>query len=51
MKLAEPVQMNIYLNNTYRTDLRWLHMDNEPRNQERQKVKDQQSYLLLLLLS
>ena len=36
--------MNIYQNNTYKKDLSQLHFDDEPRVQERQKVKDQQSY-------
>ena len=43
MELVEPVQMNIYQSNTYRKDLSWIHLDNEPRVQERQQVKDQQS--------
>ena len=29
--------------NTYRKDLSWPHFDNEPRVQEKQQVKDQQS--------
>ena len=37
--------MNIYQSNTYRKDLSWLHFDNEPRVQERQQQKDQQSYI------
>ena len=44
---VEPVQMNIYQNNTYRKDLNWLHFDDEPRVQERQQVKDQQSYIFV----
>ena len=40
---VEPVQINIYKSNTYRKDLSWLYIDNEPRVQERQQVKDQQS--------
>ena len=40
---VEPVQMNIYQSNTYRKDLSRLHFDDEPRVQERQQVKDQQS--------
>ena len=35
MEPVEPVQKNIYQSNTYRTDLSWLHFDNEPRVQER----------------
>ena len=37
--------MNIYQSNTYRKDLSWLYFDDEPRVQERQQVKDQQSYI------
>ena len=40
---VELVQMNIYQNNTYRKDLSWLHFNDEPRVQEGQEVKDQQS--------
>ena len=40
----QPVQMNTYQRNTYRKDLSWLHFDNNPGVQERQQVKDQQSY-------
>ena len=36
--------MNIYQSNTYKKDLTWLDFDDEPRVQERQQVKDQQSY-------
>ena len=36
--------MNIYQSNAYRKDLRLLHFDNEPRVQEKQQMKDQQSY-------
>ena len=38
---VQPVQMNIYQSNTYRKHLRWLYVDDEPRVQERQQVKDQ----------
>ena len=31
--------------NTYRKELSWLHFDNEPKVQERQQVKDQNSYV------
>ena len=44
MGLVEPVQMNIYQSNTCRKDLSWLHLDDEPRVEERQQVKDQQFY-------
>ena len=37
--------MNTYQSNTYRKYLSWLHLDDEPRDQERQQVKDQQLYL------
>ena len=37
--------MNIYQSNTYRKDLYWLHFDNEPRAQDSQQVKDQQSHI------
>ena len=40
--------MNIYHSNTYRKDLSRLHFNNEPRVQEKQKVKDQQSRIALL---
>ena len=39
----EPVQLNTYKSNTCRKDLSWLHFNNEPRVQERQQVKEQQS--------
>ena len=42
MEPVEPVQMSIYLRNTYRKELSWLHFDDEPRVKERQQVKDQQ---------
>ena len=45
----EPVQMSIYQSNTYKKDLRWLHSDNEPRAQEWQHVKDQQSYISIIV--
>ena len=41
--ISQPVQINICQSNTYRKDLSWLHFDNEPKVQERQQVKDQQS--------
>ena len=42
-KKPTDVQMNIYQSNTYRKDLSWLHFNDEPRVQEKQRVKDQQS--------
>ena len=35
----------LYQSNTYRKDLSWLYFDGEPRVQERQQVKNQQSYI------
>ena len=46
---VEPVPMNICQSNTYRKDLSWLNFDNEPKVQERQQEKDQQSYIFLLV--
>ena len=40
---VEPVLKNIYQSNNYRKDLSWPHFDDEPRFQEKQQVKDQQS--------
>ena len=37
--------MKIFQINTYRKDLNWLHVVNEPRAQEREQVKDEQSYI------
>ena len=43
--------MNIYLSNTCRKDLSWLYLDNdEPKVQERQQLKDQQSYMFVFVL-
>ena len=44
MQPVQPVEMNFYQSNTYRRDLIWMHLVDEPRFQERQQVKDQQSY-------
>ena len=35
--------MNIYQSNTYKKDLSCLHFNDEPRFQEKQQVKGQQS--------
>ena len=43
MEPVEPVLKNIYQSNTYRKDLSWPHFNDEPRVQEKQQVKDQQS--------
>ena len=40
---VEPVLKNIYQSNTYRKVLSWPHFNNEPRVQEKQQLKDQQS--------
>ena len=37
--------MDIYQSNTFRNDLSLLYFDDDPRFQERQKVKDQQFYI------
>ena len=42
---VEPVQLNIFQSNTYRKVLRWLHFNDQPKVQERQQVKDQESCL------
>ena len=46
MEPVEPGRMNIFSKVIpYRKDLSWLHFDSEPRVQEKQQVKDQQSYI------
>ena len=47
---AGPAQMKIYQSNTYRKDLSWLHFNNEPKVQEWQQVKDQQSYISVFVV-
>ena len=49
MEPGEPVLMNIYQSNTYRKDLGWPHFDDEPRVQEKQQVKDQQSCIFVFV--
>ena len=51
MEPVEPAQMNIYQSDTYRKDLNWIHFDNEPRVQERQreKVKYQQFWISIFV--
>ena len=49
MELVEAVQMNIYQSNMYRKDLSWLHLEDELRVQERQQVKNQQSYIFIFV--
>ena len=41
--------MNIYQSNAYRKDLSWLYFDDDPITQERQQVKDEQSYISVLV--
>ena len=48
---VEPVLKNIYQSNTYRKDLGWPHVDDEPRVQEKQQVKDQQSCISVFVAS
>ena len=43
MQSIKPVLKNNYQSNTYRKDLSWPHFDDEPRVQEMQQAKDQQS--------
>ena len=45
----EAVLKNIYQSNTYRKDLSWSDFDDEPRVQEKEQVKDQQSYLFVFV--
>ena len=45
MEPVEPVLKNMYQVNTYRKDLSWPDFNSEPRVQEKQQVKNQQSCL------
>ena len=47
---VEPFHMKIYQINTYRKDLGWLHFEDEPKVQERQQVKDQQSFISIFVV-
>ena len=49
MKPVEPVLKNISQNNTCRKDLSWPHFDDEPRVQEKQQRKDQQSCIFVFV--
>ena len=49
MEPVEPVLKNIYQNSTNRKELSWPHFDDEPRVQENQQVKDQQSCLFVFV--
>ena len=46
---VEPLIKNIYQSNTYRKDLSQPQCDNEPRLQEKQYVKDQQSCIFVFV--
>ena len=51
-KKVEPVVLvlnNIYQSNTYRKDLNQPHVDDEPRVQEEQQVKDQHSCIFVFI--
>ena len=43
MEPVELVQKNIYQSNTYIKDFSWPHFDGEPKVQEKQQGKNQQS--------
>ena len=49
VKPVEPVQMNIYQSSMYGKDFSLLHVDDERRVQEKQQVKDQQSYIFVFV--
>ena len=49
MEQVEPVLKNIYQSNIYGKDLCWPHFDDEPRAQEKQQVKDQQSCIFFFV--
>ena len=46
---VEPVLKNIYQINIYRKELSWPHFGDEPRVQEKQQVKDQQSSIFIFV--
>ena len=45
----KPVLTNIYQSNTHKKDLSRPHFDDEPRVQEKQQVKDQQSCIFVFV--
>ena len=45
MEPVQLVQMNISQSNTYKKYLAWRYFDEEPRVQEKQEVKDEQSHI------
>ena len=48
MQPAQPDQMNIY--NVIPTYATYIHLDHEPRVQERQEVREQQPYISISVL-
>ena len=51
-KEVEPVWASSeehYQSNTYRKELSWPHFDHEPRVQDKQQVKDQQSCMFVFV--
>ena len=46
---VEPVLKNIYQSNTYRKDLSSSHFEDEPRVQEKQQTKGQQSCIFIFV--
>ena len=49
VETVKPVLKNIYQSNTYRKDLSWPHIDDEPRVQEKHQLKDQQSCMFVFV--
>ena len=49
VETVEPVLKNNYQSNTYRKDLSWPHIDDEPKAQEKQQAKDQQSCIFFFV--
>ena len=46
---VEPVLKNIYKCNTYKKGVSWPHFNDEPRVQEKQQVKHQQSCIFVFV--
>ena len=46
---VDPELKNIYQSKTYRKDLSWPYFSDEPRVQEKQQVKDQQSCIFVFV--
>ena len=49
LELAEPVLKNNYQINTYKKGLSRPHFNDEPKNQEKQQVQDQQSCIFVFV--